>query len=307
MQYSFIIPLYNEAESLPELASRLENLTKKLSATYEIIFIDDGSTDNSLTVLKELNNKYSNLKIITFKKNNGKSLALQAGFNLASGEYIITLDADLQDDTEEIPKLIEALTSDKDLISGWKINRKDPFEKLFFTKIFNFIVRKFSNINLHDFNCGLKIYRRELAKELNLYGELHRFIPVIANNLGYNVAEISVNHRQRKYGKSKYNWQRIPKGFIDFLTILFLTNYSHRPLHFFGFGGFILLFFGLISGIYLTFLKIYGISISGRPLLFLSVLLIISGFQFIFTGLLAEMILFLMPKKQISGSLIKND
>lgn len=299
MKYSYIIPLYNEEESLTDLTKSLTNTANILSSDYEIIFIDDGSIDNSVITIQRLRQQNQKIKLISFRRNMGKSIALQAGFNKAQGEIIITLDADLQDDPGEAPKLISKINEGYDLVSGWKENRQDPKNRLILTKIFNFVVTLFSGIKLHDFNCGLKAYKKEVVLELNLYGELHRFIPVIAHNLGFSITEVPVVHHARKYGKSKYGIGRIPKGFLDFMTVLFLTNYARRPLHLFGLIGGLLFFLGFLFGIYLTYLRLIGETIGNRPLLFLTMLLIVSGLQFIFTGLLAEMILYLSPKHKI--------
>lgn len=299
MRYSYIIPLYNEEESIPELFVSLQEIAEKLNPDYEVIFVDDGSTDKSTEKIAMLSRNDPKVKLISFRKNTGKSIALQTGFNEANGDIIITLDADLQDDPTQIPKLLTKINEGYDLVSGWKENRKDPLNRLILTKIFNAIVSSFSGLKLHDFNCGLKAYKKELVKELNIYGELHRFIPVIAHNLGFLVTEVPVAHKSRKYGKSKYGLARIPKGFLDFLTVLFLTNYVKRPLHLFGLIGALLLSAGFIFGLYLTYLRLMGETIGNRPLLFLTMLFIVSGFQFIFTGLLAEMILYLSPKYKI--------
>jgi len=299
MKISYIIPLYNEEESITELYTVLKNVADRIDTDYEIIFVDDGSTDKSTAKIASLTQTDDKVKLISFRKNTGKSIALQTGFNASTGEIVITLDADLQDDPTQIPKLLAKMDEGYDLVSGWKENRKDPLNRLILTKIFNTIVSSFSGFSLHDFNCGLKVYRKELIHELNIYGELHRFIPVIAYNMGFLVAEVPVVHQPRKYGKSKYGIGRIPKGFLDFLTILFLTNYATRPLHLFGLIGALLFGTGLLSGLYLTYLKLMGETIGNRPLLFLTMLLVVSGFQFIFTGLLAEMLLYLSPKHKI--------
>lgn len=299
MCYSYIIPLYNEEESIAELYFSLKNAADRIDPDYEIIFVDDGSMDKSTEKIQELARNNQKVKLISFRKNTGKSIALQTGFNASTGEIVITLDADLQDDPTQITKLLAKMNEGYDLVSGWKENRKDPLNRLILTKIFNTIVSSFSGLKLHDFNCGLKVYKKEVVKELNIYGELHRFIPVIAHNLGFSVSEASVKHQPRKYGKSKYGIGRIPKGFLDFMTILFLTNYATRPLHLFGLIGALLFGAGFISGLYLTYLRLSGVTIGNRPLLFLTMLLIVSGFQFIFTGLLAEMLLYLSPKHKI--------
>lgn len=297
MKYSFVIPLYNEEGSLEELYEKVCFAGNSLKMPFEIIFIDDGSTDSSSDILLQIQNKDRKVKVIKFRVNYGKSTALKEGFNLSSGEIVITLDADLQDDPAEIKNLIKKMDEGYDMVSSWKKNRNDPLSKTIPSKIFNFVVGAFSGIKLHDFNSGLKVYKKEVLSNIQLYGELHRFIPVIVFNQGFKITEIPVVHHVRKFGVSKYGFSRIPKGFFDFLTVLFLTKYESHPLHFFGFIGSLMTFLGIIFGIYLTYLRFSGYTIGNRPLLFLTMLLIVSGLQFIFTGLLAEFILHLSPKK----------
>lgn len=299
MDYSFIIPVFDEAQSLKELNNRIYELAKKMGKNYEVIYIDDGSRDGSYPVLEELFKNDSHVKVIRFRHNTGKSAALNEGFVAAEGEIVITMDADLQDEPEEVMKMVEKLNSGYDMVSSWKKDRKDPLSKTLPSKIFNLVVTTFSGVKLHDFNSGLKVYKKEVVKDISLYGELHRFIPVIAAKTGFSVAEIPVIHHERKYGYSKYGWSRIPKGFLDFLTVLFLTNFEFNPLHFFGGLGFLLTFLGFIFGIYLSVLHFLGQAIGDRPLLILTILLILSGFQFIFTGLMAEMILHLSSRRKL--------
>lgn len=298
MTYSFVIPLYNEAESLEELFGKILPAAKALGETFEIIFVDDGSNDSSLKTLLTIKKKNDFVKIVGLRGNNGKSAALQEGFSLAKGDFIITMDADMQDEPSEIPKLINKLNSGYDMVIGWKKDRKDPLAKTIPSKIFNIIVAAFSGLKLHDLNSGLKLFRREISDNIVLYGEMHRFIPVMAYNLGFSIAEVSVSHHERKYGKSKYGVSRLWKGLFDFITVMFLTKYGKRPLHLFGLIGLLLTLLGLIFGFYLTILRLNGITIGRRPLLTFTVLLIVSGLQFIFTGLLAEMILHLSPPKK---------
>jgi glycosyltransferase involved in cell wall biosynthesis len=291
MKISIVIPLFNEADSLEELFNKLlKNLKNKYS--YEIIFIDDGSTDGSFENLLKIKKRDKNVRIIKFRKNYGKSAALDAGFRIAKGDYVITMDADLQDEPDEIPNLINSLrNSDFDAISGWKYPRYDPFIKKISSKLFNFVVRIFTGIKLHDMNCGLKIYKKEVVKNLRLYGSMHRFIPVIVSFDGYKFGEIKVKHNPRKYGKTKYGPSRFLIGLLDFFTILFLMKFMRKPLHLFGTFGIFSTLIGSVSLIYIIILKIlYGTIKSKYPLLNFGILLIIVGFQFISIGLLGELL-----------------
>lgn len=291
MNLSIVIPLYNEKESLVELHSKiLKNVKGKYK--YEIIFIDDGSTDGSFDILLSIKKRDKNVRIIKFKRNYGKSAALDAGFKVARGDYIITMDADLQDEPDEIPNLIGALkNSDYDAISGWKYRRKDPLIKKLSSKLFNFVVRLFTGIKLHDMNCGLKIYKRETIKNLKLYGSMHRFIPVILSFDGYRFGEIKVKHNPRKYGKTKYGPSRFIVGLLDFFTVMFLMKFMRKPLHLFGSIGLFCELIGGIAIIYIILLKIlYGTIKSKLPLLNFGVLLVIVGVQFISIGLLGELL-----------------
>jgi glycosyltransferase involved in cell wall biosynthesis len=299
---SIVIPLYNENESLVELhekiSAALEKMEKNeptglLGGNCEIIFVDDGSTDNSRAVLSIIAARDSRVKIIPFKRNFGKAAALQAGFDESKGEYIITMDADLQDDPAEIPKLIAALEGGLDMVSGWKKDRHDPLSKRLPSKFFNMIVRFFGGMTLHDFNCGLKAYRREVIESFRIYGELHRYIPVLAKFHGFNVGEIVVTHHARKHGVTKYGARRFLSGFLDLLTVILLTRYTTKPLHLFGSLGLVFCFFGGIVNAYIVFLWISSgfNNIRGhQPMLVGGVFLFILGVQFISTGLLAELI-----------------
>ncbi len=288
-ELSVIIPLLNEEQSLPELYRKLRDVLSR--GGYEIIFIDDGSTDGSLRVLHEIRNRDRRVKIIRFRRNYGKSAALAVGFKHAKGNYIVTMDADLQDDPAEIPNLINELKKGFDLVSGWKRKRKDPLSKTIPSKFFNFVTSVMTNIKLHDFNCGLKAYRKEVVKSVKVYGELHRYIPVLAHWQGFKVGEIQVKHYPRKYGKTKFGLGRFWKGFLDLLTVLFTTRYIRRPLHLFGFWGSVSTFTGFIICLYLAILKFTeGMVLSNRPLFLAGVMMIIVGVQFISLGLLGEMI-----------------
>jgi len=299
MNISVVIPLYNERESLHELASNLSVNLKNLGLSYEIIFIDDGSDDGSLPLLKQLHEEHKNIKIISFRRNYGKSAALSEGFLIAQGEIIITMDADLQDDPAEIPNLIDKINSGYDMVSGWKKKRQDPLKKTIPSKVFNKTTALLTGIEIHDFNCGLKAYRQEVIKEIPVYGELHRYLPVLAHWRGYRVGEIVVQHYPRKFGLTKYGWRRFFHGFFDLLTVLFLTRYRQRPLHLFGFFGLLSFTMGFVISLYLTILWLQGVGIGNRPLLFLGILLIIVGMQSFSIGLIGEMITSVRDEKNI--------
>lgn len=287
---SIIIPLLDEEESIKPLVSAIHKSLLNKRIQYEIIFVDDGSKDNSLKIIKELNTQNKNIKYLSFQKNYGKSAALQVGFKNATGQAIITMDADLQDDPAEILNLLKKLDEGFDLVSGWKKKRQDPFIKKISSRFFNFITRILTGIKIHDFNCGLKAYRSDVVKNIKVYGELHRYVPVLARWQGYKITEIVVKHHPRRYGKTKFGISRFFKGFIDLITVLFATRYIKRPMHFFGFLGAFAFFIGIIVNGYLTYQWIIGIPLSNRPMLFLGILLIIVGVQFFSIGLLGEML-----------------
>lgn len=287
---SIVVPLYNEKESLHEFYNVFLQSVKDVK-DYEIIFIDDGSIDNSLDILKEIAKKDVKVKIFSFRKNRGKAEALTYGFQKAKGDIIITLDADLQDKPEEIKKLINKIQEGWDVVCGWRKNRKDSFRKILSSRLFNFLTNYFWGLRLHDYNCGLKAYTSEAAKSLYLYGGMHRFIPALAYQEGFRVTEIAVEHDTRKFGISKYGFSKMWKDLPDMFTLLFLTRYSHRPLHFFGTVGGILFFIGIIILLYLSIIHFQGQAIGRRPLLFLGMLLVLSGFQVLFTGFLADLML----------------
>jgi glycosyltransferase involved in cell wall biosynthesis len=286
---SLVVPLFNEEESILPLINEIRKAIKPLNKPYEVIFVDDGSTDGSLKIIKDAAKTDNRLKFISFRKNYGKSAALQVGFKAATGDAIITMDADLQDDPHEIPNLLKKLDEGFDLCSGWKKERFDPFIKKYSSRFFNFVTRIISGIKIHDFNCGLKAYRREVVQNLNVYGELHRYVPVLAKWQGFTVTEIPVKHHKRRYGKTKFGISRFFKGFIDLITVMFVGRYVKRPMHFFGFLGALSFFIGLIVNGYLTVEWIAGRPLSNRPMLFLGMLLIIVGVQFFSVGLLGEM------------------
>lgn len=287
---SVVIPLLNESESLNELSQKLSDNLNLITDSWEVLFIDDGSTDNSFEIIKKINEDNSRFKCIRFRRNCGKSAALAIGFERAEGEYIITMDADLQDDPNEIKNLIHKLDEGYDLVSGWKKVRHDPFGKTFPSKIFNLMCSFATGIRLHDFNCGLKGYKKDAAKSLNVYGEMHRFLPALSYHDGFKVTEIPVQHFARKYGHSKFGAERMIKGFLDLITVTFLTRFLKRPMHFFGLLGIILLFLGLGIEIYLVVEWVLGNTfLSNRPLTLFGIALIIVGVQSISLGFLGEM------------------
>ena len=291
MKLSIIIPIYNEVESLDSLFEELSNLFADESAT-EIIFINDGSTDKTLSILEEKIKNYSRWKVINLYRNYGKSVALQAGFDTAKGEIIATMDADLQDNPKEIYRLIDELNKGYDVVSGWKKSRKDPFEKKVASKFFNFFVRIFSGLAIHDSNCGIKVFKREVTEMLTLYGGRHRYIPLLAHQKKFLISEIVVDHRERKFGISKYGVKRYSDGFFDFLTILFLGRYMDRPLHFFGLLGSISVLFGVMTEIYILYLKyvLFDSFQQHVALIIFGAILIIVGLQLFTFGLMGELI-----------------
>ncbi len=258
---------------------------------YEIIFVDDGSTDGSARVLRELRHRDNRVKIVRFRRNYGKSAALSVGFKQARGEYIVTLDADLQDDPDEVPRLIQELKKGYDLVSGWKKKRHDPITKTIPSRFFNFVTSLMTGIRIHDFNSGLKAYRKEVVKEIKVYGELHRYIPVLAHWQGFSIGEIIVRHHPRKYGKTKFGFGRFWRGFLDLLTVLFTTRYFRRPLHLFGMWGLLFAIAGIVIDVWLVVEWFMGLTaLSNRPLFIVGILFIIVGIQFVSIGLLGEMI-----------------
>lgn len=291
MKISFVIPIYNEAGSLEKLYESIRVQTEAITNDFEIVLIDDGSSDTSFEIMQKLARHDHRVKIIKFRRNFGKSIALNEGFRLAEGDIIFTMDADLQDDPHEIPRFLAKIEEGYDLISGWKHKRKDPvLSKNLPSKLFNFMISLFSGLKLHDHNCGFKAYRKSVAKGLSLYGDLHRYIPAVAHAAGWKVSEIPVAHHERTFGKSKYGFERFSHGLFDFITVIFITRYLKRPMHFFGWFGlvFSLAGFGICG--YLTVLWFTGEQIGERPLLMLGVLLLLMGCQFISVGLIAEMI-----------------
>lgn len=292
LEYSVVIPIFNEEESVRELIFSLTQTLKSYKKPYEIVFIDDGSADRTLEILELERKEHKEIRIFSFRKNLGKSYALMLGFQKAQGRYIITLDADLQDDPTNIKNLIQKLTrGNYDMITGWRKVRRDSILKVASSRIFNNLVSFFFGIALHDLNSGLKVYKSEVAKDLKIYGGMHRFIPVIAHEMGYRVSEKEVVHHARKYGSSKYKATKIFTDIPDFITIYFLTKYTRRPLHFFGKIGTTVILVGVVILLYLSYLHYFlGQSVGTRPLLLLGALLVITGFQTVFTGLIADLV-----------------
>ncbi len=289
---SVVIPLKNEQESLPELYRNLVAALSNTGQCFELIFVNDGSTDRSGQVLASLHDQDHRVKVAEFSRNFGKSSALSCGFDLAQGDYIITIDADLQDDPKEIPRFIEKLEQGYDLVSGWKVLRQDPLGRKVLSRIFNGVVRMVSGVKLHDFNCGFKAIRKESLEGIRLYGDLHRYLAVMIAHRGFQITEIEVEHHPRRFGQSKYGFERIPRGFFDLLTIIFITQYSYRPLHLFGGIGFFSGALGLASLAYLTILWFLGSRpIGTRPLFIGGVMLVMVGVQLLSLGLISELML----------------
>lgn len=292
MDISVVIPVYNESESVRQLRGELTRVLDDTGRAYEIVFIDDGSTDGTRDVLREIAGSDPRVTVACLRRNFGKAFALSAGFQIARGSTVITMDGDLQDDPAEIPNLLRTLDEGYDLVSGWKYIRRDPLVKVMSSRVFNFFTRLVTGVRLHDFNCGFKAYRREVTERLRIYGDLHRYIPVLANQLGFRVTEVRVQHHPRLHGNSKYKGGRYVRGLLDLLTVVFITRYHLRPLHFLGGIGLIFLSSGVIANTYLSVLWFLGKGpIGDRPLLFLGILLIVVGVQLVFSGLVAEMVL----------------
>lgn len=290
MDVSIVIPVLNERENVSVLYDELLAVMRSMPREYEIVFVDDGSTDGTFEALETLSVEDPLVKVIQFRRNFGKAAALMAGFESAQGEIIITMDGDLQDNPTEIPRLLAKLREDYDLVSGWKYHRLDPVTKTIPSQVWNLLLRATTGVSLHDFNCGFKAYRREVVRDMQLYGELYRYIPVFAHQKGYRVTEIPVAHRPRLHGNSKFGFKRFGRGLFDLLTILFLGTYGWRPLHLFGGIGAAIFGAGFLIGLYLTTLWFMGQGpIGNRPLLSLGILLMTVGMQFLSIGLLAEM------------------
>jgi glycosyltransferase involved in cell wall biosynthesis len=287
---SVVVPVRNEERSLGPLLDELGRALEPLGDAWEVVFVDDGSTDGSFAALTRLHDSHANVRVVRLRRNFGKAAALAAGFEQATGDVVVTIDGDGQDDPAEIPRLLAKLDEGFDLVSGWKTRRRDPLPRRVLSRLFNAVTSRVSGIRLHDMNCGLKAYRGEVVRGLNLYGELHRFIPVLAHQEGYRVAELPVGHRPREHGRSRYGLERYLRGFLDLLTVSFMGRYRHRPLHLFGGLGLILGAAGFVILVYLTALKIAGEAIGHRPLLTLGVLLMVVGLQFFSLGLISELV-----------------
>lgn len=302
---SIVVPVFNEEESLSAFYKELILQVSKLKVGFEVIFVDDGSTDGSLSMLKKFEEDNKNIRIFSFRKHRGKAEALTLGFTKAIGEYVLTIDSDLQDRPDQIEKLVKKAKDGWDLVSGWRKNRKDSFAKNISSKIFNFVSSFFWGLKVNDLNCGLKLYKAEAAKSLNLYGGTHRFIPLILHQEGFTVTEVPVVHDKRKLGKSKYGFSKVFTEIPDMFTMLFLSRYSRRPLHFFALVGGFIFIVGTIILAYLALLRLEGYSIGRRPLLFLGMLLVISGLQVFFTGFLADLILHSSGKEKEDKATLK--
>ena len=299
LDISIVVPLYNEAESLPELVAWIDRVAKSNSLSYEIIMVDDGSTDNSWDVVKRLKEEYSAIRGISFMRNYGKSPALYCGFEMAEGEVVFTMDADLQDSPDEIPEMRRMILEEGyDLVSGWKKKRYDPISKRWPSKFFNFTARVMSGIKLHDFNCGLKAYRRKVIKSIEVYGEMHRYIPILAKNAGFKrIGEKIVAHQERKYGVSKFGLERMVKGYLDLISVTFMSHFGRSPMYIFGGLGTLMFIFGGVTAMWIIIDKIYsqynGLiwrGVTEQPMFYLALLAIVLGVQLFLAGFLGEMI-----------------
>lgn len=299
LDISVVVPLYNEEESLPELVQWIDRVANENSLSYEIILIDDGSTDNSWSVVEELKKQYARIKGISFLRNYGKSAALYEGFKMAEGEVVFTMDADLQDSPDEIPEMRRMILEEGyDLVSGWKKRRYDPIGKRWPSKFFNLTARVVSGIKLHDFNCGLKAYRRKVVKSIEVYGEMHRYIPILAKHAGFKrIGEKVVEHRERKYGVSKFGIERMVKGYLDLISVSFMSHFGRSPMYLFGSLGTLMFLFGGITTVWIIVKKVVAQSnglewrgVTEQPLFYLALLAIILGVQLFLAGFIAELI-----------------
>jgi glycosyltransferase involved in cell wall biosynthesis len=301
-ELSVLVPLYDEKDNLRPLFGKMQEVLAGLGLPWEAVFIDDGSTDGSLEVLQELLGADPRVRVFRLRRNFGKSAALDIGFQAVRGKRVIIMDADLQDDPAEIPALLKKIDEGYDLVTGWRADRHDRFVKKFTSRVYNLVTSTLTGLRLHDFNCGLKAFRREVVEDISLYGELHRYIPPLANWKGYRVTEVRVRHHPRAFGKSKFGPYRFFAGFMDLLTVMFMTRYSKKPLHLFGGAGLFLFLAGLIINGYLVMLNLLGKDfLRVRPLMFLGVLLMLVGFQLLCTGLLAELMTMSIHRKKEEG------
>ena len=292
-EVTVLVPVYNEEGSVVELRDRVARVFEDLGQTFEIVFVDDGSGDATPELIRGMHQEDQRVRLVRFRRNFGKAAAISAGVDHCRGRIVITMDGDLQDVPEEIPRMLEKLESEGlDLVSGWKRHRRDPWTKRVPSRLFNWVTGRLAQMDLHDFNCGFKVYRREVLEEVAIYGELHRYIPVLASRRGFRVGELAVEHEPRRHGSSKYGWDRFYKGLLDLLTVLFITKYTRRPLHLFGTIGLLAIGAGLAINSYLAILWFHDHPLSNRPLLLFGVLLMIVGLQVLTTGLIGEMITF---------------
>lgn len=291
LDLSVVIPIYNEAKNVEILYEKLEEVLSKLDKSYEVLLVDDGSTDGTIDKLAEIRKRNPKYKVIQFRRNYGQTAAISAGFDYATGDVIVTIDADLQNDPKDIPRILKKMEEGYDVVSGWRKERKDPFlTRIIPSKVANWLVSILAGIHLHDYGCTLKAYSKDVVKNVQLYGEMHRYIPALASWIGINVTEIPVSHHKRKFGKSKYGLSRTPRVILDLITLKFLLSYSTRPIQIFGSIGIITAFLGFLIALFLSYVKlVQKQSIGDRPLLLLAVLLIFLGFQFISMGLLGEL------------------
>ncbi len=287
---SVVVPVHDEERSVALLHDELGAALDAVGRPWEAVFVDDGSTDGTFAALTRLHAAHDNVRVVRLRRNFGKAAALQAGFEESQGDVVVTIDGDLQDDPAEIPRLLAKLEEGFDLVSGWKTKRRDPPTRRLLSRVFNAVTGTLSGLRLHDLNCGLKAYRAEVVRDLRIYGELHRFIPVLAHYRGFRVAELPVNHRPREHGRSRYGMERYLRGFLDLLTVTFMGRYRHRPLHLFGGLGLALGAIGALLLGYLTVLKLSGEAIGHRPLLTLGVLLVVVGVQLVSLGLVSELV-----------------
>ncbi|AEA33256.1 glycosyltransferase family 2 protein [Hippea maritima] len=288
---SVVVPVYNEKENVGLLYEKIKDVMIKNGYDHEIIFVDDGSNDGTFEELKKITDKDKQFKVIRFRRNFGQTAAMAAGFDYAHGEIIVSMDGDLQNDPEDIPKLIEKLDKGYDVVSGWRKNRQDEPKRVFLSKVANKLISKITKVELHDYGCSLKAYRSCVAKNLHMYGEMHRFIPALANIYGASITEVEVNHHPRKFGRSKYNLSRTFRVIVDLILVYFMQKFMTRPIHFFGIAGFFMFFLGFLIDGYLAVQKIFfGVSLSNRPLLLLGVLLILTGINLVGIGIISEIL-----------------
>jgi glycosyltransferase involved in cell wall biosynthesis len=301
---SVLVPVLDEEACVLELAQRVAAVLDATGRTFEIVFVDDGSRDATPLRVREARHRDPRVKLVRLRRNFGKAAALSAGFDHCAGRLVLTMDGDLQDAPEEIPRLIAALEDgDLDLVSGWKRRRRDPATKTLPSLLFNWVTRRLAQVDLHDFNSGFKLYRREVLGEIAVYGELHRYIPVLASRRGFHVGEVEVDHQPRRHGSSKYGWDRFYKGLLDLITVLFITKYTRRPLHLFGGFGLLFLASGFAIDAWLAWGWFHGEALSNRPLLLLGILLMLLGFQVLTTGLIGEMITYKNFRRRDSYSI----